>query len=218
MTDDLREPSDAMANLRRDSVVSNAMSADTEFTVNYRRVELEAPFLLVCATDGCFGYVPSPMHFEHLVLAPLTTTRSVDAWSEAVQQEISAITGDDAAMSVMAVGADLNELRSLYAPRVAELKEQFTQPIDELGEAVRLAEQQLVEARQRQLDETQQLWSRYQKGYERYLHAPVPESDADHEDVGAEVAPDSAAEVSPATEPAETQLADESATPQEVSS
>jgi serine/threonine protein phosphatase PrpC len=183
MVDDLREPSDAMANLRRDSVVSNAMSADTEFTVNYRRVELEAPFLLVCATDGCFGYLPSPMHFEHLVLAPLTSTHTVEAWSEAVQREISAVTGDDAAMSVMAVGADLKELRSLYAPRVAELKEQFTQPIDEFGEAVRQAEQQLVNLRQRQVDETEQLWNRYKVGYERYLHAsPEPEDENDSVD------------------------------------
>ncbi len=37
-TDDLRDPSDAMGNLRRDSVVSNAVSADTPFHVNYRRV------------------------------------------------------------------------------------------------------------------------------------------------------------------------------------
>ena len=57
-TDDLRDPGDAMANLRRDSVVSNAMSADTEFHVNYRQVVLQAPFLVVCATDGCFGYLP----------------------------------------------------------------------------------------------------------------------------------------------------------------
>jgi serine/threonine protein phosphatase PrpC len=39
-TDDLRDPGDALANLRHDSVVSNAMSADTEFHVNYRRVQL----------------------------------------------------------------------------------------------------------------------------------------------------------------------------------
>ena len=70
-TDDLRDPGDALANLRRDSVVSNAMSADVEFHVNYRRVQLRAPFLVVCATDGCFGYVPTPMHFEHLVLSRL---------------------------------------------------------------------------------------------------------------------------------------------------
>ena len=38
-----------------------------------------------CATDGCFGYVPTPMHFEHLVLAALPDARSAEAWSRAVQ-------------------------------------------------------------------------------------------------------------------------------------
>jgi serine/threonine protein phosphatase PrpC len=182
MTDDLREPSDAMANLHRDSVVSNAMSADTEFHVNYRRVELEGPFLLVCATDGCFGYLPTPMHFEHLLLAPLTTSRTVEAWSEAVQRQISAVTGDDAALALMAVGADLPELKTLYRPRVAVLEQQFTAPIDELGRSVQRAEQELQRLRQRQLDETQQLWARYKPGYERYLHAaPEPESESESE-------------------------------------
>jgi serine/threonine protein phosphatase PrpC len=175
MTDDLREPSDAMANLRRDSVVSNAMSADTEFHVNYRRVELEGPFLLVCATDGCFGYLPTPMHFEHLLLAPLTTSRTVDTWSDAVQRKISGVTGDDAALALMAVGADLPELKKLYRPRIAVLEQQFTAPIDELGRSVERAEQELQRLRQRQLDETQQLWASYKPGYERYLHAAAPE-------------------------------------------
>ena len=52
-----------LPSLRRDSVLSNASSADTEFHINYRRVELRSPFLVVCATDGCFGYVRTPMHF-----------------------------------------------------------------------------------------------------------------------------------------------------------
>jgi len=190
MTDDLRDPGDALANLRHDSVVSNAVSADTDFHVNYRRVELTAPFLLVCATDGCFGYLPSPMHFERLVLAPLGTSRTVQAWSGAVQREISAVTGDDAAMAVMAVGADLGELKRLYAPRVAELEQQFTTPIDGLGRAVERAEQELQRLRQRQLDDTQQLWARYQPDYEHYLHAapdPEPEEEAEPE---AEVEPE----------------------------
>ena len=180
MADDLRDASDAMTNLRRDSVVSNAMSADTEFHVNYRRVELEGPFLLVCATDGCFGYVPTPMHFEHLVLAPLPASRTVDAWSEAVQQKIAGVTGDDAAMAVMAVGADLTELKALYAPRVASLEQEFTTPVDELGRAVQHAEQELQRLRERQLQETQRLWTQYKPGYERYLHAePVPQDEGE---------------------------------------
>ena len=202
MTDDLREPSDAMANLRRDSVVSNAMSADTDFHVNYCRVELEAPFLLICATDGCFGYVPTPMHFEHLVLAPLARTRTVEAWSDAVQREIAAVTGDDAAMAVMAVGADLGELRALYQPRVAELEQQFTAPIDEMNRAVQRAEEELQRLRQRQLDETQQLWSRYKPGYERYLHTasdPDP-TEADLDEAG-EPSSTEGIEASPAADP-----------------
>jgi hypothetical protein len=105
----------------------------------------------------------------------------------------------------MAVGADLGELRALYAPRVADLEQQFTAPIDELGRSVEHAEQELQRLRQRQLDETQQLWARYKPGYERYLHAgPEPESEPEDGDVeGADAAEPSSTdqgEASPAAE------------------
>ena len=172
-TDDLRDPGDAMANLHHDSVVSNAMSADTEFRVGYRRVELQAPFLLVCATDGCFGYLPTPMHFEHLVLKALAGARSTEAWSQAVQADISAVTGDDAAMAVMGVGADL-EGSSPCSPLVwPSLEEDFIAPLDQLRRAVQDAERALEAARQRHRDETAALWGRYQPDYERHLR-PAP--------------------------------------------
>ncbi|MCU1406761.1 MAG: hypothetical protein JWQ43_3064, partial [Glaciihabitans sp.] len=121
-TDDLREPGDAMSNLHQDSVVSNAMSADTDFHVNYRRVELDAPFVLLCATDGCFGYLPSPMHFERLLLRNLVGARSAADWSARIQTDISAVTGDDAAMSVMGVGVEFAQAQSLFTNRLAELE------------------------------------------------------------------------------------------------
>jgi serine/threonine protein phosphatase PrpC len=168
-TDDLRDPSDALTNLRRDSVVSNAMSADTEFHVNYRRVELRAPFLVVCATDGCFGYLPTPMHFEHLVLSRLVDARTTEGWSSSLQTEIAAVTGDDAAMSVLGVGADFKEFQKLFAPRVAELASEFVKPLDELSSTVARVEHELQALRSRQLDETTQRWNRYKSSYERYL-------------------------------------------------
>ncbi|HEV2927995.1 MAG TPA: protein phosphatase 2C domain-containing protein [Propionibacteriaceae bacterium] len=187
-TDDLRDPSDAMTNLYRDSVVSNAMSADTDFVVNYRRVELKAPFLLCCATDGCFGYVPSPMHFEHLVLAPLPSARSVDAWSRAIQTKVAAVTGDDAAMAMMGVGADRSGFQSLFAPRVAELEEQYIAPFDESSRAVAEAERELEAARQRHLELTGERWSAYQPDYERHLKpdAPVDDEYADDDPAAGE--------------------------------
>jgi serine/threonine protein phosphatase PrpC len=184
-TDDLRDPGDALANLRRDSVVSNAMSADVEFHVNYRRVELRAPFLVVCATDGCFGYVPTPMHFEHLMLSRLLAARNTEAWSSSVQTEIATITGDDAAMSTLGVGADFKEFQKLFAPRVAELASDIVEPLDQLSATVARIEQELHELRLRQLDETTEKWNQYKAGYERYLRPePLMEDD---ESVGDDV-------------------------------
>jgi serine/threonine protein phosphatase PrpC len=168
-TDDLRDPGDALANLRRDSVVSNALSADTEFHINYRRVELRSPFLVVCATDGCFGYVRTPMHFEYLVLSHLLEARNTEAWSSALQAEIAAVTGDDAAMSMLGVGADLQEFQKLFAPRVGQLSSDFIEPLDELSDAVTRAELELRALQSRQLDEMTETWSRYKSEYERYL-------------------------------------------------
>ena len=168
-TDDLRDPGDALANLRGDSVVSNAMSADTEFHVNYRRVELRAPFIAVCATDGCFGYLPTPMHFEHLVLGCLVEAHTTAAWSSAVQAKIAAVTGDDAAMSTLGVGADFKEFQQLFAPRVAELGSEFVEPLDEVSDAVTRLEHELDALRSRRLDEMTEKWDRYKSGYERYL-------------------------------------------------
>jgi serine/threonine protein phosphatase PrpC len=189
-TDDLRDPTDAMANLYRDSVVSNAMSADTDFRVNYRRVELNAPFLLCCATDGCFGYVPSPMHFEHLVLGSLPGARSVDAWSRDIQSKVAAVTGDDAAMAMMGVGAELEEFRTLFVPRVAELEEAYIGPLDESSRAVAEAERALEAARQHHRDLTGERWGAYQPDYERHLKPAPPAEDqrAEEEQVGDEQA------------------------------
>jgi serine/threonine protein phosphatase PrpC len=182
-SDDLRDPGDALVNLRRDSVVSNALSADTEFHINYRRVELRSPFLVVCATDGCFGYVPTPMHFEYLVLSHLLEARNTEAWSSALQAEIATVTGDDAAMSTLGVGADLKEFQKLFAPRAAELAADFIEPLDELSDAVTRAEQELRALRSRQLDEMTERWNRYKSEYERYLR---PEGQLENESMAGE--------------------------------
>jgi serine/threonine protein phosphatase PrpC len=175
-TDDLRDSGDAMANLHRDSPVSNAVSADTDFQVSYRRVELRAPFLVVSATDGCFGYLQTPMHFEHLVLKTLPGARSTEAWSRAVQADIAAVTGDDAAMAVLGVGADLERFQSVFARRLAEVEDTFIAPLDRLSLAVQEAERTLEAARQRYRDETAALWGRYQPDYERHLRATPREA------------------------------------------
>ncbi len=192
-TDEIRDAGDAMVNLRQDSVVSNAMSADTDFHVNYRKVTLRAPFLVAAATDGCFGYVRSPMHFEHMMLATMKEAKSTEAWSSALQSHISLVTGDDAAMSLLGVGASFEEFQELFAGRVDEVERRFTAPLDELRLAVARAEREFEAARRRQGEGTTELWSAYRPDYERYLK-PQPAadyaqvSDAESEDTESDAA------------------------------
>lgn len=167
--DDLRDPGDALVNLRQDSVVSNAMSADTDFVVHHHQVLLSAPFLAVAATDGCFGYVRTPIHFEHLVLASLQESTDSGSWSSILQQRISAITGDDAAMAVLGVGATHEQFQQLFAGRTTELQERCIAPLDELEAEVGRAQQVLDDARRRHANLQTSVWATYKPHYERHL-------------------------------------------------
>lgn len=167
--DDLRDRGDALVNLRQDSLVSNAMSADTDFVVHHHQVELTAPFLAVAATDGCFGYVRTPIHFEHLVLASLRDSNDTESWSGLLQQRIAAITGDDASMAVLGVGADQAEFRELFDARTHEIERQCVVPLDELEAEVSAAEQAAAEARRRHAALQTSLWAAYKPEYERFL-------------------------------------------------
>jgi hypothetical protein len=173
-TDHLRSGGDAMQNLTDDSVMSNCISADTEFYIEHHQVQLQAPFLLVCATDGCFAYVRSPMHFEHLLLSTLQRSRHVPGWQQALEAEVTAITGDDAAMALLGLGADLDGFKQLFKDRTDELGRRYIDPLDELDGQVRQAEQQLAGLRARRVELGAELWGFYKGGYERYQAVPEP--------------------------------------------
>jgi serine/threonine protein phosphatase PrpC len=173
-TDDLRSGGDAMRNLADDSVMSNAISADTDFRINHRQVELQAPFLLLCATDGCFAYVRSPMHFEHLLLSTLQAARDVTGWQKALEGAVTAITGDDAALALLGLGADLGGFKQLFKDRTAEVERRYIDPLEELDGQVQRAEQELAGLRARRTELGAELWGAYKPGYERYLAVPQP--------------------------------------------
>ena len=127
-TDDLRDRGDAMANLHHDSVVSNAISADTDFQVSYRRVELEAPFLVVSRDRRLLRLPPDADALRASGAEGPGRSPQRRGVVAAVQADIAAVTGDDAAMAVMGVGADLEGFQSLFAPRLAELEDDVHRP------------------------------------------------------------------------------------------
>jgi hypothetical protein len=177
-TDDIRDQGDAMANLRQDSVISNAMSADTPFVVNHRQIVLSTPFVIVAATDGCFGYLPSPMHFEWLLLSTLRRAPDAESWSELLQAQIAAISGDDASMAVLGVGSDHQGFRLLFADRSADLHRRWVLPLEQLDASVADLERQLDDLRRQQTHRTAELWTAYRPDYELYFAVDAPGKDA----------------------------------------
>jgi serine/threonine protein phosphatase PrpC len=173
-TDHLRSGGDAMRNLTDDSVMSNCISADTEFYIEHHHLQLQTPFLLLCATDGCFAYVRSPMHFEHLLLSTMQNARHVPAWQQALEAQVTAITGDDAAIALLGLGADLDGFKQLFKDRTDELGRRFIDPLDQLDGQVRQAEQQLAGLRARRAELGGELWGSYKGDYERYQAVPEP--------------------------------------------
>jgi serine/threonine protein phosphatase PrpC len=173
-TDHLRSGGDAMRNLTDDSVMSNCISADTEFYIDHHQVQLQAPFLLLSATDGCFAYVRSPMHFEHLLLSTMQDAQDVPDWQQALEAEVTAITGDDAAIAVLGLGADLDGFKKLFKDRADEVGRRYIDPLDELDGQIHQAEQQLAGLRARRVELGAELWATYKGSYERYLAAPEP--------------------------------------------
>jgi hypothetical protein len=171
-TDDLRSGGDALHNLSDDSPMDNTVSADTEFTIRHRHVEVAAPFIAVTATDGCFHYLRSPMHFEDLLLSTLLDAKDADDWRSGLEARIAAVTGDDAAMALLGLGADLEGFRDLFSQRAGEIRERYVAPLDGLDEEVARAERALDELRRRRGEQTAQLWRDYKPGYERL--APTP--------------------------------------------
>ncbi len=103
--DDLDEDNDPMENLRNDAAISNCICADRDFQINHKQIEhSKEPVAIISATDGCFGYFPTPMHFEDVLKKSLRQAKDEDDWKNRVMKRIQEVTGDDTSLSIIGVG------------------------------------------------------------------------------------------------------------------
>lgn len=143
---------DAMSNLTRDGALTNVISVDGQFELHSAEFIPKHPCIILCATDGSFGYVSSPMEFEMMLLAALERAENVAQWQLLLNDEISSRSGDDQTIAVAAFGFDdFSELKSYYADRyrsISKMVEKF-----ESGDP----------------DRKHRLWEVYKPNYYRYL-------------------------------------------------
>ena len=93
--DDIRGNLDSLESLRKSPPMSNLLSADKPYKVSIRQVTLNEPCFIMCATDGVFGYVKTPMHFELMLLRALLSSHTVVGFEKTFTEDIKRITADD---------------------------------------------------------------------------------------------------------------------------
>lgn len=126
--DDL-DGEDAMSNLYNDGVMTNVVNASVPFSLHQKGFRLNEPGILLAATDGCFGYLQSPMEFEHLLVDSLVSVQNIQGWKKELNDRIRSVAGDDYTLTVAGIGyGSFSEMqKSLYA-RHQVLEQQYLIP------------------------------------------------------------------------------------------
>ena len=127
--DDVKGGMDPLRNLREDAPISNCLQADADFEIHHRQFgpfPTGERFLVISATDGCFGYFPSPMDFEKSLNDALLHSSKTDEWQKLLSRNFARVTGDDFSYVIAAFGyKDFKELKRAMANYRPELSSYF---------------------------------------------------------------------------------------------
>lgn len=126
LTEDDLDEEDAMSNLYHDGVMTNVVNASVPFTLHQKKIRLSEPGFLIAATDGCFGYLSSPMEFEHLLVNSLVCAENLQSWKQELNDRIHSVAGDDYTLTVAGIGYEsFSRMQTDLLPRHKVLEEQY---------------------------------------------------------------------------------------------
>ncbi len=151
--DDVKFRMDELERLRCDAPLSLCVSADRPVRLHLRSITLPPKGLLICATDGVYGCVFSPMELEEIFLASLTGAQDAATWQRRLAAAIRRLAGDDATLCCLPFGFEhFDEMKRYFEPRLTALRQEHLNSLRQHpGDA----------------DALRESWKRYQRGYDR---------------------------------------------------
>lgn len=163
--DDLRQPKDPLENLRSDDALSNCICQDKPFEINVKRLSFNEPIIILSATDGCFGYLLTPMHFEFILLDCMMKSSNCTEWSEAIRNTLSPISSDDFTIGLQIVDGDFSYWQNMLYGRYEFLKESVIKPIEQMKSAYENARQECAMSEQNLYNGITELWHQYKEEF-----------------------------------------------------
>lgn len=157
LTMDDVEGEDALSNLRADGALSNVIASDRRYVLHAgpaMRFREDEPYAVFAATDGCFGYLQTPMDFEDLLLTSLMESPTPKQFKHKLEENIRDAAGDDYTFAFISVGyGSYRSLQEALAERRDFLHREYMEKLDRDSSGGTLA----------------RLWEKYRVGYERCL-------------------------------------------------
>ncbi|MDO4523251.1 MAG: protein phosphatase 2C domain-containing protein [Eubacteriales bacterium] len=118
MTKDDVDQTDAMRNLSDDGPLKNVVNASKRFEIHKQEICIRKACVVITCTDGCFGYLASPMSFELLLLDTLKAAESPKAWEALLKSEFAKVAGDDFTWMAIPIGfEDFVQVKKSFALR-----------------------------------------------------------------------------------------------------
>lgn len=171
--DDLKGNLDPMQNLHEDAPMSNCVQADTAFIINHKNILVsnKEKFVVISATDGCFGYYPSPMDFEKTLLDSLTHSSSLEEFEQNLTTSFTNVTADDFSFSIAAIGfKNFNELKSCLGSPTKLVKEYFCKR-RYFEQEVKKTDEKITKLREGVNSHLNSLWPVYKRNYLKYMES-----------------------------------------------
>lgn len=172
--DDLKGNNDPLQNINDDAPMSNCIQADGPFAIRHHHFELplDAKFVLFSATDGCFGYYPSPMDFQKALINSVKASSDFNQLEAKLVEAFAYVTADDFSFSMAFIGfkkfKELNKLKS-YDSKLNRYFNKRRDYEEKVRRSQRLEEE--IEIRGEKLKaEILKLWPEYKKQYFKYMN------------------------------------------------
>lgn len=114
----------------KDCRMSNCISQDEPFFINYASYKLPKNCVVFACSDGCFDFTESPMHFELKILNALYDAKDIS--TDGLKNSFSKVfgemmPGDDCSLAGVVFGFEANGLKNSIAHRVKPLQSLITQ-------------------------------------------------------------------------------------------
>jgi hypothetical protein len=179
--DDARVKTDALTSLTSDPPIDNCINASQGFRLNVFSWEFHGPCVVIVASDGCFGYLPTPAHFEFELLDALCSSTTPLEWEHRLHDRLASVARDDATLAAAMLGAEsFSAAQHAFQARYSRVAVEFVQPYSEQHELTLVAERHLSDAKEHRdllvkvrSDCARTLWERYRAGYEHLLSEQV---------------------------------------------